>query len=85
MFKAAGGEPSQNVAMVQYDKYQQLMNNNDQLMNKNREYLQLLGSKSTVSVENQKLKGEFKKLSTALSEITAQYAQFKNQQEIKVS
>ena len=36
ILKAAGGEPNNSVTTVDYDKYQQLMNNNDQLMNKNR-------------------------------------------------
>jgi hypothetical protein len=50
--KAAGADANPKVVVVEYDKYQQLMGNNQQLMNKNREYLQLLGSKSTVSIEN---------------------------------
>ena len=76
--KGAGAEATPNIVTIEFEKYQNLMNTNDQLMQKNREYLEMLGAKSTLNTENERLKGEIKKMSGTLSQISSQYSQFRS-------
>lgn len=51
-------EINEKLVTVEYSKYESLMEKNEQLMAKNREYLEIISHKSGLSVENEKLKRE---------------------------
>ena len=45
-------EIDEKLVTVEYSKYESLMEKNEQLMAKNREYLEIISHKSGISVEN---------------------------------
>lgn len=77
--------PDASEFSVEYERYQRLIATNEQLMIKNREYLQRLSERSGLSAENERLKAELKNLMTTVSQINSQYNHFRKEQETNSS